>query len=51
MTGTDLSLFESLGARADIFSVNAGVFARQVKSCLLPHPARRQFYDATPSRC
>ncbi len=29
MTGTDLSLFESLGARADIFSVNAGVFARQ----------------------
>ena len=29
MTGTDLSLFESLAARADIFSVNAGVFARQ----------------------
>jgi len=29
MTGTDLSLFESLGARADIFSVNAGLFARQ----------------------
>lgn len=29
MTGTDLSLFESLGARADIFSVNAGEFTRQ----------------------
>ncbi len=29
MTGTDLSLFEGLGARADIFSVNAGEFARQ----------------------
>lgn len=29
MTGTDLSLFEDLGARADIFLVNAGTFARQ----------------------
>jgi DNA replication and repair protein RecF len=29
MTGTDLSLFENLGARADIFFVNAGEFARQ----------------------
>ena len=29
MTGTDLSLFEGLGGRADIFSVNAGTFARQ----------------------
>jgi DNA replication and repair protein RecF len=29
MTGTDLSLFEHLHARADIFSVNAGEFVRQ----------------------
>jgi DNA replication and repair protein RecF len=29
MTGTDLSLFEHLRARADIFSVNAGEFTRQ----------------------
>ena len=29
MTGTDLSLFEGLESRADIFLVNAGTFARQ----------------------
>jgi DNA replication and repair protein RecF len=29
MTGTDLSLFEGLRSRADIFLVNAGAFARQ----------------------
>jgi DNA replication and repair protein RecF len=29
MTGTDLSLFEAIGKRADIFFVNAGEFARQ----------------------
>ena len=29
MTGTDLSLFEGLGTRADVFLVNAGTFARQ----------------------
>jgi DNA replication and repair protein RecF len=29
MTGTDLSLFETLGPRADIFFVNSGEFARQ----------------------
>jgi DNA replication and repair protein RecF len=29
MTGTDLSLFDGLGHRADIFLVNAGAFARQ----------------------
>jgi DNA replication and repair protein RecF len=29
MTGTDLSLFETLGTRADIFFVNAGEFVRQ----------------------
>ncbi len=29
MTGTDLSLFEGLGARAEIFHVNDGQFARQ----------------------
>jgi len=29
MTGTDLSLFDGLAARADIFHVNDGQFARQ----------------------
>ena len=29
MTGTDLSLFDGLGTRADVFLVNAGTFARQ----------------------
>lgn len=29
LTGTDLSLFENLGSRADIFMVEAGQFARQ----------------------
>ncbi|HUO91630.1 MAG TPA: DNA replication/repair protein RecF [Rhizomicrobium sp.] len=29
MTGTDLSLFDSLQARADVFLVNAGIFVRQ----------------------
>ena len=29
MTGTDLSLFDGLQTRADIFLVNAGTFARQ----------------------
>jgi DNA replication and repair protein RecF len=29
MTGTDLSLFDGLGGRADIFLVNAGTFVRQ----------------------
>ena len=29
MTGTDLSLFDAIGERADIFFVNAGEFARQ----------------------
>ena len=29
MTGTDLSLFDGLQARADVFLVNAGTFVRQ----------------------
>ena len=29
MTGTDLSLFDGLATRADVFLVNAGTFARQ----------------------
>jgi DNA replication and repair protein RecF len=29
MTGTDLSLFDSLASRADIFTVDSGRFARQ----------------------
>ena len=29
MTGTDLSLFETLSSRADIFTVDDGRFARQ----------------------
>jgi DNA replication and repair protein RecF len=29
LTGTDLSLFENLGSRADIFLVEAGQFTRQ----------------------